>query len=441
MPAALLLAFLLARPAGAGPGTTPTAASEAMAAEARAATDSLLATEDAGVDHLAALALLNAPSLAALSARVAAAEARVRPAGAWPNPMLEVTLQDFGTPDPEVTHQLEPAMYGPELTQPVPFPGKRGARRAAARADAAVEAARLAALRRQVVRDVRVAYANLYAVEHDIHCQASSLELLDLLAATARQRYAAGQGDQGALLAAQLRGSRVRERLADLAAERAGWVATLNILLGRAGDAPLAEVEQLPATSPAAGAWADSAVTRSAELERWRGALRAAERRVTLARVEGRPDFAARAGIAFRDEMDPVITLGLGMELPLWNGQSRAPLVEAARQELEAARQELRQAEAEVRGAAARVAADETRARATLERYEQAIVPQSSLAFDAARSAYLAGRGDFPAVLEQFDLWLEARAGQARREADVFIAWAERDALLNAWPAEGEESR
>ena len=41
---------------------------------------------------------------------------------------------------------------------------------------------------------------------------------------------------------------------------------------------------------------------------------------------------------------------------------------------------------------------------------------------DAARSAYLAGRGSFSTVIEDFELWLEARVSLARRQADGFAA-------------------
>jgi outer membrane protein TolC len=70
------------------------------------------------------------------------------------------------------------------------------------------------------------------------------------------------------------------------------------------------------------------------------------------------------------------------------------------------------------------------RAEQQLRRTRDAVLPQSSTAFDAARSAYVAGRGDFATVAEDFRLWLEARVELAEREADRFVTWAEIDALL-----------
>ena len=93
------------------------------------------------------------------------------------------------------------------------------------------------------------------------------------------------------------------------------------------------------------------------------------------------------------------------------------------------------------RAEAARLEAEWQRADGQVARYEQTIVPRSSMAFDAARSSYLVGRGDFSTVIEDFDLWLEARTGLARREADRFATWAEVQAVTGSnGPGDGERS-
>ncbi|HYN20330.1 MAG TPA: TolC family protein [Thermoanaerobaculia bacterium] len=88
------------------------------------------------------------------------------------------------------------------------------------------------------------------------------------------------------------------------------------------------------------------------------------------------------------------------------------------------ARQELLDAELTATSEAARLTAEWERADRQMIRFREAIVPQSSAAMDAARSSYLAGRGDFSTVVEDFGLWLEARVQLARREADRYAAWA-----------------
>jgi outer membrane protein TolC len=86
---------------------------------------------------------------------------------------------------------------------------------------------------------------------------------------------------------------------------------------------------------------------------------------------------------------------------------------------------ELADGAAMARAEAARLAAAWKTAGQQVVRYREAILPQTSAALDAARASYLAGRGDFSTVIEDFNLWLQARVQLARREADRFTAWAE----------------
>ena len=84
------------------------------------------------------------------------------------------------------------------------------------------------------------------------------------------------------------------------------------------------------------------------------------------------------------------------------------------------------------------------RADQQVRRYEQAILPQTSVAIDAARTAYLAGRGDFSTVIEDFRLWIDARVALTRREADRFVAWAGMQSMIApeavVWSRPGERT-
>jgi outer membrane protein TolC len=420
-----LLAVLLAA-AAAGPAARPGAADTVAPAVPPAPEDGRPAPPP---DELVALALQRAPSLAALAARVQEARELVRPAGALPDPMVELMVQDVGFPRWTVGEE-DMSMIGPQLTQGIPFPGKRGARRQAAQAEVAVKAGELERLRREVARDIRVLCARLYALDQERQALAAGRELLELLEAAVRERYGAGVADQEAAVKAQLAVSRLDERLDDLAAERQGLVSAVNRYLDLPGDAPLGRMASLPEVAVPAAPWEAAVVENSPEVAVRRAEALAAERRLRAARLELRPDLLAGAGVGFRGGRDPVVTLRLGMDLPLWSASRQGPMVRAAGRDLEAARQELRDAEARARAESARLEADWRRAGSQVTRYAEAIVPRTSLALDAARSGYMAGRGDFSVVVEDFQLWLEARSGLARREAERYTTWADLQATL-----------
>jgi outer membrane protein, heavy metal efflux system len=381
------------------------------------------------VEELVAVALDCSPTLAAARARLAAAREMVGPAGALPNPMVELTLTDIGFPRYTVGTE-EMSMIGPEVRQDIPYPGKRRAARDVARADSELRDADLEVARRTLAAAVRTVYARIYALDREKQALAAAGELLDMLAATAASRYATGEAEQEAVLKAQLEVSRVAERRDDLGAERAALVSTLNRLLDRPGAEPLGVVGLLPPPEVPRAPWEELAVAASAEVGARRAAVAAAERRLDTAGLDAKPDMFAGAGIGLRGGFDPAVTLRFGAALPLWGSERQKPMVRAAELEVEMAHAELREAEAAARSDAARLAAEWARSERQISRYAQAILPQTSAAVDAARASYLAGRGDFSTVIEDFRMWLDARTALAGREADRFAVWAELQALL-----------
>ncbi len=382
-------------------------------------------------DELVAAALERSPSVAALRERLAAAREMIGPAGALPDPMVELMLADMGFPRYTVGTD-EMSMIGPEVRQGIPYPGKREARRRVARAETEVRTAELEQLQRLVAAQVRALYARVYAVDRERQSLQAARELLDMLSATVAARYGAGQAEQEAVIKAQLEVSRLGERLDDLSAERRTLVAALNRLRDLAGDAPLGRVAILPPVSLPASPLEELIVANSAEVAVKQAAVSAAQRRLDVAKLELKPDLSAGAAVGLRGSFEPAVTLRFGMELPLWRKQKQDPMIRASDHELAMAQAELREAQAAARAEAARLAAEWQRSEKQVQRYQQAIVPQTSAAVDAARSSYLSGRGDFLTVVDDFNRWLEARVQLASREAERFSTWAELEALIGS---------
>ncbi|HSF39735.1 MAG TPA: TolC family protein [Thermoanaerobaculia bacterium] len=383
------------------------------------------------VEELVGNALERSPALAARRAAVAASREMEGPARALPDPMVEAMLQNADFPEWTVG-TMDMSMAGVEVSQDLLYPGKRRARFAAAQAETAVRAAELAAEERRVAAEVRLLYAKLYAVDRERQSLAAAAELVDMLQTTASTRYATGGSEQEALLKAQLRVSRLGEQIDDLEAERAGMVAELNRWLDRPGDALLGDVAALPpVTAPGAG-WERAAAEASPDVARARAAVAAAQERLALARLETKPNLIPSAGLATRGSLGSVLTLRFGVELPAWKKSKQAGMIRAAEAELEMARRELDDALAQAQAEVTRLTARFRLAERQIVRFREGILLQTSATLDAARASYLAGRGDFSTIIEDFDLWLEARVQLTRREADRFAAWAEMEQLSPA---------
>ncbi len=324
----------------------------------------------------------------------------------------------------------EMSMIGVEVRQTIPWFGKRGARRDAAHAAADLRAREIARAEREITAEVRRLYAQLYALDREHLAVEAAGELLDMLSATVAARYSAGEAELEAQVKVQLEVSRLHERRDDLQAERTAVVAMLNRLLGRPGDATLGTVSTLPVVQPPAAPWGTLAQVNSPDLDVRSAAVAAAGGRLREAQKERPPDWFVGAGYAYRGDLDHLAMLRVGVELPFWRGKSTKPRVQAAEFELDEARQELRDAEAAARADVTRLAAAWSRSETQVRRYREAILPQTSMALDAARASYLAGRGDFSTVVEDFQMWLESSVQLASREAERFTTWAELDLLL-----------
>jgi len=388
------------------------------------------------VEELVARALANAPSLSARRARLAAAEAAVPAADVLPDPMVEFEFRDGGFP--RVTIGSDPmSMLGATIRQPLLTRGRKTSRRAAAGAEVDVRHAETDATACDLTMAVRTAYSRLYAVDRERAILGDAEQMARLLTETAMARYASGGSDQTTVLRAQLELTRLAERAADLDAERVAIVVTLNRLLNQPSETPLGEVLELsepPALSGALSGMPDVAASRAPEVSVRRADVAAAGRRVEMAREELRPSLTVGGSLFWQGGVDRVVSVTLGVEWPWRKDRKQRPLIAASERELEAARFELEDASAGMRAEAARLVADIRRAEDQIRRYRSGLLPQSSAALDAARSSYLAGRGDFASVLDEFRRWTEIRVELVRREASRFAARGQLDVLVN--PAE-----
>ena len=380
--------------------------------------------------ELLAMVRQRSPRLAALAARLAAAGERVEPPGALANPMVEARLQNIGL-DRLSLGDEEMSMLELGVRQALPYPGKRAARRAAARTDAAAVSAELAAAGRELEREVTALVGRLYALDRERGALEEAHELLELLTATVAARYAAGEAEQEAVLEVQLELSMHDERRIEVAGERAEAEAELRRLLDLPAGSPVGEVRSLPRVAPLPESVPAAAAARAPGIAVRRAAEVAGERRVEVERLELRPDFSVGGGIGLRGSYDPALLLGFGVELPFWRRSRQEPLIRAAEHDLAAAREERREAEIAARSEAERLLGAWWRLAGQLRLSAEAILPQSSAAFDAARSSYLHGRGEFSTVIEDYARWLDARVRHARLEAERLAVRAALAALLD----------
>ncbi|MBI2380518.1 MAG: TolC family protein [Gammaproteobacteria bacterium] len=374
-------------------------------------------------EQFAAAVFERNPGLASLRAAVEAAAERVPQAGALDDPMLMTKLA------PSSLGRASPA-YMLELSQRLPWPGKRAAREALAMRERDALAADEAALRLELAAELQSLFADYRVASEMLAVNARNHGLWQELSAVAEGLYGAGKaGRQDALATKLALKALERDRLAGRRA-LTGIQARLNRLLAQAPDTslPKPEAPARPSGLPDMERLEAQALRHHPALASHASHLHAAQQELRLAELDAYPDFEVRAGYdRFWDEAPLRGTLALSINLPL--GGDRA----AARREahaktrsrqwaLEDRRDALRQALAED-GAALREAVD------ALSLQERELLPLARENQEAALAEYRAGTGEFLRVADAQRALTETELARLAAEAALIRAWAalERD--------------
>lgn len=153
------------------------------------------------------------PELAAMRQETAAASARIQPAGALPDPVLRVELENLNNYGTSNAPSLLPWKVGDTkytLMQAIPLWGKRELRRQVATADAQQASAREEASWRELAGRIKAAYAQYYLAAGNERITRQVGDLLARMEQLAQARYAGGLAAQQDAIRAQLEQTALR---------------------------------------------------------------------------------------------------------------------------------------------------------------------------------------------------------------------------------------
>src|SRR5216684_8057715 len=191
------------------------------------------------------------PELAAAALEREAAVAKIYPAGALDDPMVNLS-RDQG---------FRQTLFS--ASQEFPLWGKRDLRKAVAEANAEVAAGRHSSLTLELEEQTKVVFAQYYQVDQAIRVTREIQSLLHTVAESVRSRYAQGVGNQSDAIRADLEQTRLGPELSALERDEEMAKAKINALIGRSANTPLATPQVLRRMPPAAGLKLDALVTRA----------------------------------------------------------------------------------------------------------------------------------------------------------------------------------
>lgn len=387
----------------------------------------------ASVESLLAVAREGSPDVRMGRLEAEAARERIAPAGALPDPMLRMELENI-TRNGSQNASLSPSRVGDTkytLLQPLPFWGKRDLKREVAAAEAEQASGRAADTWSEVASRIKTLYAQYWLTRQTLQLTRENIELTRQLEQIAQVRYAGGLAAQQDAIRAQLERSGMDGELVGMESEFRQLSAFINAMLARPGSAPLAEptaLRPLPARlEPAALNARLQAGNPQLGIENAR--VGGAEKSRELAYRNRYPDFTVGVSPMQVANRIDAWSLMLEMNLPLQQGTRRSQERESERMlEAAAARKEAlgHRLHGELNGAVSNLEA----ARELEQITRQRLLPQAELTFNAALAGYENGKVDFATLLDAQRQIRNARLALLRAQATQQMRLADIERLL-----------
>lgn len=367
------------------------------------------------------------PTLPQMVAAWHAASARIPQVTSLEDPFFGTTVAPASIGSSEVDFG-----YRLELSQKLPWPGKRGLRGASAQAEASAAANEVEDARLQLVEAARMAFYDYYLIYRALAVNEEGLQLLTAIRKAVEARFKPGLADAQELYQVDVELGRQRERRLLLDRLRRVAVARLNTLLHLQPDLPLPPPPKellVGAALPEAAALRAGALARRPDLAAVRNRIAAEEAALGLANREYYPDLDVMAaydtimGNGPTRELAP--QLAVRLNLPVRKARRLGAVSEAeakvAQRRAELARLE-DQANYEVQQAYEQV----REAEQVVRLYEKDILPAARNNVRAAQAAYAPGKIPLIGLIEAQrnavnlqDRYYEAVADYFRRLATL----------------------
>ena len=379
-------------------------------------------------DLVAALESAN-PEIDAARREIEMRAARVKPAGAPPDPVVSAGFMGGFTAVPFFPPSSNPDAWREfSLSQELPYPGKLSLRSRIAAVD--TEVARFAAddVRLERIAELKSLYMDYRLGDRSLAIVRRNRVRLQQMARVTEARFSVGQGAQQDVVKAQLELTLLTERETAIERQLSVLRARLNQLLNRAPQDPLDpalvfDVQPLAEDVPALLRLADE---RYPALKRDEQIVERNQQALALARKEILPDFGARLSFQkYAAGMPWMYGFEVMANLPIFASRKQRQMVAEATSGVAVSRS-MRQAT--LIAAAGRIGdqvAVVTSTRRLIRLYEDSVLPQARLALDASLAAYETGSVDFLTLLTNFTTILEYELALEEQQAALFRALAD----------------
>lgn len=342
------------------------------------------------------------PELQGMRANYQAARAREPQAAALADPKLSAGWAAAGAPWPGAGLGEEPtANLGFQISQELPYPGKRSLRKEQAGREARFEGYRLRAREIALITQLKSAYHELRGIQEQLLALDRQADVIRQLSLATEARYGSGAGSQQDLWAVRLEATQLEAARIPLNGRRQAVLAEIAALVDRDRETLLlnppvqAELPALPDQT-----WILAAARRnSPALGERRTQVEVRRLGVELARRDYYPDFEVMAGYYNMGGMKDMWEAQVRINIPLWFADRQRPALEESASRLVESERQVRAADLELSAQLAARRSDAEAALQTLDLYRRRLLPDAGFALEAALAEYESGKGDLTGLL------------------------------------------
>lgn len=373
------------------------------------------------------LALDNNPELSSARREIEATEGARVQAGAFPNPTMDIEVEDLRRQTRTTTVLL---------SQPLEIGGKRGARIEAAERAIDVARAQLDAKRADLRANVTAAFFATAISQERVRLAEASLELARTGSSAAGKRVTAGKVSPVEETRAKVAEANVRLELVQARGELQTNLQLLRALTTRQVgiDAVNGDVLALPNPSPQE--LLEDRIMNAPSLRQARLEIRRFGALSELERAKRLPDITVTAG-GMRDQEAGrnQAVIGISVPLPIFD-TNRGNITEALRRQ-DKAEDDARALELRLRSDVGAARQRLMTASAEVDALQKEILPGAQSAFDAATKGFELGKFSYLDALDAQRTLLQARSQYLRSLAEAHKSVTDLDRLLGAPVAQG----
>jgi cobalt-zinc-cadmium efflux system outer membrane protein len=377
-----------------------------------------------------ALALMNNPELKAFSLQIRISEARQLQASLWPNPALEVEVEDVGGTGQR--SGFDAAETTIQLSQLIELADKRTKRTRLASLEKELAGSDYEAKRLDVFTEVTKAFIEVLAAQHRLELTEEHVELSEEVYETVRKRFKAGKDSRFEETKAAVTVSKIKIRHQKavqnlefsrkrLALQWAGNKPTFTSVAGRLDPNQLSEIPSIDRLT--------DLTVHNPDITRWFLEIEKQEAALELEKARAVSDVKVNGGLRrFNKTDDNAIVFGVSIPLPISDRNQAGKL--AAAYNLARAREEQRAAQIRIRMELAKAYQALSSAHTEATELYMNVLPGAENVFEVSKKGYNSGQLDYLHVLDAQRILFEAKARYIDALASYHIAKADVERLI-----------